>query len=278
MEFGKALMIDDMEGDIDELNKVFGIASSIWNYEIALDKGFEDEEALHEMKNDILSNMKNLLEIDPVEGEEVLQNMVERKRFLFPSDIQPNYPMTMYVRNEVSHLITPFNYGGLHFLEEPIPPDERDQAVIDKIGELDRYLIETDDYDEELENLYFPMAEEAQERYEHWLNEKGLSHWGQRFAANLEIFLNFIYYYTHDDLVMLKLVPPEYFAQFFFDYLLRKVITEPQEYVVYPPAVKFFYRFLHEKDYIHEEMSKIIINVIDEMEPEFIDVLRKRFG
>lgn len=278
MEFGKALIVDDMKDDPEELNKVFGIANSIWNYEAALNGGFEGEQELQEIRNDILGKMENLLEIDPVEGEEVLQNMVERKQYLFPSDIQPEYPMTMYIRKEVSQLITPFNYGGLRFSEEPIPPDERDQAVIDKIREMDRYVVETDDYDEELENLFFPMAEELQERYEHWLNEKGMSVWSQTFAANLDIFLNFIYYYTHDDLVMLKLVPPEYFAQFFFDYLLRKVITEPQEYVVYPPAVKFFYKYLHEKGYIHQEMSKIIADVIDQIEPEFIEVLRERFS
>jgi hypothetical protein len=39
---------------------------------------------------------------------------------------------------------------------------------------------------------------------------------------------------------------------------------------------KFFYRFLQEKHYMPD--SPGIIQRIDEMEPEFINVLRERFG
>ena len=122
------------------------------------------------------------------------------------------------------------------------------------------------------------MEERVKERYEIWLDEKGLNEWSQTFASNLELFLNFIYRYMHDDLVILKSAPLEYLEEFFFDYLLRKLITEPHEYVIYEPTLKFFYMFLQEKGYMDELESKGIIQIIDEMEPEFIGVLRARFG
>jgi hypothetical protein len=42
--------------------------------------------------------------------------------------------------------------------------------------------------------------------------------------------------------------------------------------------VKFFFRFLEEKRYIEKSESSSVIEIIDEMEPVFINVLRERFG
>ena len=75
---------------------------------------------------------------------------------------------------------------------------------------------------------------------------------------------------------MLRSVPPAYLEEFLFDYLLRKLIAEPHEYVTFPPTLKFFYRFLSEKGYLPGPES--VIQVIDALEADFIEVLRERFG
>jgi hypothetical protein len=122
------------------------------------------------------------------------------------------------------------------------------------------------------------MSEKVKVQYRKWLNKKGLTEFDQIFPSNLELWLDLIYRYMHDDLVLLKSVPHEYSEEFFFDFLLRKLVAEPHEYVLYPPALKFFYKFLREKGYIAESVSEDIIETIDKIEPQFIDLLRERFG
>jgi hypothetical protein len=275
VEFGKPLM-DDAVDDVKALNEVFGIASAIWNYDII---SVEDSAVgkLDELESGIISSMKVIFGIDDDEAVELFQKMIERKRHLFPEDVQPEYRLMTFMRKDLSHLIAPFNYDGLNYSTDPIPPDEHDQAAIGKIKRMDQYIADGTDYDR-WEDFYFSMEEEVKDRYEKWLNEKDLAEWSQTFSSNLELFLNFIYRYMHDDLVILKSVQPEYFEEFFFDYLLRKLIAEPHDYVTYPPAVKFFYVFLNDKGYIGEGVGKGIFEIIDEMEPEFIGVLRERFG
>jgi hypothetical protein len=80
----------------------------------------------------------------------------------------------------------------------------------------------------------------------------------------------------HDDTVVLKSVPDIYFLEFFEDFLLRKMMVEPLEYVYWPPALKLFYRFLHEKGYLDNQED--LIRKIDKLEPYFIEVLRKQFS
>ena len=80
----------------------------------------------------------------------------------------------------------------------------------------------------------------------------------------------------HDDIVLLKEVPPIYIEEFFTDYVLRKVMVDPNEYVQFIPAIKTFYTFLHEKGYI--DNPEPMIELLDAYELTFIEILRKRFG
>ncbi|MBW2340736.1 MAG: hypothetical protein JRF50_10405 [Deltaproteobacteria bacterium] len=80
----------------------------------------------------------------------------------------------------------------------------------------------------------------------------------------------------HDDIVVLKSVPDIYLVEFFEDFLIRKMMAEPNEYVYWPPALKLFYLFLHEKGYLNNH--KEIIKKIDKIEPYFIKVLKKQFS
>jgi hypothetical protein len=54
------------------------------------------------------------------------------------------------------------------------------------------------------------------------------------------------------------------------------MMVEPMEYVYWPPALKLFYRFLHEKGYLDNQED--MIRKIDKLEPYFIGVLRKQFS
>lgn len=272
MEFGKPLM-GDAEGSPQLLNEIFGIVNGIWNYEIMLKDGVGSK--LEELKGSVIGSMKTLLKIQDDEAERLLREMIDRKQHLFPEEIQPQLPTVMFMRKGLSHLIAPFNYAGMSFSKRTIPPDEHDKEVMEKITRMDRHIIDGTDYDE-WEDFYFSMEEAVREAFEKWLYEKGSTEQSQTFAFNIELFLNFIYRYTHEDLVILDTVPPAYFEEFLFDYLLRKLIAEPHEYVTFPPTLKFFFRFLHEKGYLPN--PEHVMHVIDALEPQFIDVLRERFA
>jgi hypothetical protein len=169
----------------------------------------------------------------------------------------------------------PFDYKKLVLSNEIIPSDQNDRDVMNKIDRLDSYIYQGTEYDR-YENLFFSLKDECQDRFEKWLMAKGLKDDVQDFSSCLHIYFDFIYGYMHDDIVVLKSVPNIYLVEFFEDFLLRKMMAEPNEYVYWPPALKLFYQFLHEKGYLenHEE----IIEKIDRVEPYFIEVLKKQFS
>jgi len=272
-EFTKPL-INDTEDQTDGLKDLFGVSNAIWNYEILENQHSENSA---EMKDEVLKIIEESLGIDFREAEQLLREMLARKRFLFPEQMQPEFPMIMFMRKELSHLITPFNYGRLSYSAAPIQPDRRDFAVIEMLKRMDHYIVSGVSYDE-WEDFFFFTKEEIRDRFEKWVNEKNLTEWSLAFSSNVDLFLNFVYLYTHDDPVTLKTIIPEYLEEFFFDYLLRKLIMDPHGYVTYPSALKFFYRFLQDKYYADESESRRVIEIIDELEPEFVDVLRVRFG
>jgi len=272
MEFGRPL-VDDATGSTEVQNEIFGLVNGIWNYEIMLqDVGAE---SLEQTKDGLIRTMNALLKIQNDEAEGLFQKMIERKQHLFPDDIQPELPTVMFMRKELSHLVAAFNYGGMSFSSRVIPPDEHDREVIRKIGRMDRYIIEGADYDQ-WEGFYFSLEEAVRDAFEKWLNDKGATDHSEIFSFHIELFLNFVYRYRHEDPVILNSVPPSYVEEFLFDFLLRKLIVEPHEYVTFPPALKFFYRFLHEKGYLPD--PEPMIHLIDALEPRFIEVLRERFG
>ena len=73
---------------------------------------------------------------------------------------------------------------------------------------------------------------------------------------------------------MLKDVPARALAEFFMDYLLRKVMVKPPEYTHWPPAPRLFYRFLAEKGYLDNPAP--MMARLRAIEPDFITLLKKR--
>ncbi len=209
-------------------------------------------------------------------AEELFDKMIERKEYLFPEGVQPEFPPTiMFIRKEVTHPIAPFNYAGMNFSPEVIPADEEDREAIEKINKMDQYVLDGIDYDQ-WEDFFFPMQESVVERYLNWLNAKGVTEHSQILAQNIEVLFDYIYRYTHEDIITLSRIHPMCCFQFFEDFVLRKIMTEPHYYATFPPSLKYFYIFLQEKGYSAE--FDRIIKIIEGMEPRFIDILRKRFS
>jgi len=258
--------------EISDLNEVLQLATPLWNYSL----GIEPRGKKEEQRTVLVDSFQEVLKMDQQQAEDFLSEMLTRKEYLFPPEIQPAFPpATFFIRKEVSHLIVPFNFYELQLSEQPIPPDTEDQKMIQTVRQMDRYLLESADYDE-WEDHYFQMEEECASRFRTWLFAKGLTEEHPDFAYCIEIFLNFVYRYGHNSVVILANVSSLEIEEFFRYHLLRKVIVEPHEYTWWIPALKLFYTFLYEKGYLSEESP--LIEHLDEVEPHFIEQLRENFS
>ena len=89
--------------------------------------------------------------------------------------------------------------------------------------------------------------------------------------------MNFIYRYMDEPREILRDVSPVNIDAFLNEHLLRKVMVEPQEYPWWVPAIKLFYLFLYEKQYLSEEPTSFVKS-LDDIEPRFIEFLRDHFN
>jgi hypothetical protein len=271
-EYG-APLLDRLEGDdFGVIQKGLNLIMQFWNYAISVDEG----EDIAKQKKDIMNGMRAILNMPSEEAEEFLSFMIERKKYVLPPEIQPKYPNVMFVRKEGSHIVREFDYSAAALSDTPFPADEEDLKLIENIQRMDKYIKEQADYSD-YEQFCMDMEQECMKRYERWLIQKGINDdLAKDFSFNIELFLNFVYQYMHDDVVVLRYVPPEYFAEFFMDYVLRKVIAQPHELVGYVPSVKYFYRFLVEKGYI--ESCDTVLKLLDIIEVHYMKALRERYS
>lgn len=271
IEYAEPLM-QYCEDDEKNFQAVMQAATVLWNYSVSLKQGEKDKK----IEKDLLHAISAGFGLERSEADALVTKMVERYRYLFPEDKQPE-PRTpfMFIRKDVRHLIKPFDYEKLTISDEIIPPDEDEREFIKRIQQLDSYINDGADYSF-YEKFFFSLQDESRKLFEKWLVAKGLKNYAEDFSFCPDIYLNFIYAYIHDEIIILNSIPPIYFVEFFEDYLLRKMMVKPHEYISWPPALKLFYQFLHEKGYLdnHKEM----IGEIDVVEPYFIEVLRKQFS
>lgn len=275
MEYAKPLMEKGAD-DINGMNKVMELASSLWN--LATSKQKNDHEHYPRWLEMAAKGAKKILTLDGEERERFIDEMIERHIHLFPEEMQPPPPsMFVYMRKDVSYLIRPFDYGRIKFkLDEIIPPDEEDMGMMSNIEKLDEQIKRGSNYDS-YEELAMSIEDECPLLFKKWLVAKGFEDDPNEYSHCLDIYLTFIYRYLHDDLVLLKSVPDQYIIEFFEDFLLRKVMCKPFEYLFWPPALKLFHRFLSEKGYISMMDAAAVLEKLDLIEPHFLEILQKRY-
>lgn len=270
IEYAKPIMNFIEKGVVKDPNDAFQLALPLWNFSLSQ----KDGETTFERKN-IIKQIGKTLKLNAQESAEFFDMMIQRKEYLVPEEIQPGNPMTMFVRQEEHYLISEFNYDTLNMSEEPCLPDKEDEKLIQLINQMDNYIAEGVEYGE-WEDHYFSMEEKCKERFEKWLIFKGVKEYSENFLFHIETYLNFVYRYMHEDDIYLKTVSSIYIEEFFMDYILRKMAVEPHVYVKGLPALKLFYVFLNEIDYL--KTPEKIIKLLDGIEPHFIAVLRKRYS
>ena len=275
MEYAKPLM-EKGASDINDLNKVMELSSSLWN--LAMSKQKNDLKEYPRWLEMATKGAEKILNLDGEERNRFIEEMIERHIHLFPEEMQPTPPsMFMHMRKDVSYLIRPFDYGRIKFeVNKTIPPDEEDKLMMNNIEKLDEQIKRGNNYDS-YEELAMSIEDECPNLFKKWLIAKGFADDPEEYFHCLDIYLTFIYRYLHDDLVLLKSVPDPYIIEFFDDFLLRKVMCKPFEYLYWPPALKLFYRFLNEKGYLSINDTATILEKLDLIEPHFLEILQKRY-
>ncbi len=270
MEYAAPLLEKQKSKADEDLNKALNTAMMIWNHAI---EGPQGERRPPE--KEVLKSIRKSFKINDGEAKELLEMMLKRKEYLFPEDIQPQGGIFMYMRKTKQYTIAEFDYNAVQLNDRTYNLEEADKLILQSIQELDKYIFADAEIDQ-WEDFYYETLDEIKKRFTCWLDFKGLSDYKGDFPFYIEIFLNFIYMYGHDRITTLNKVSLDEFEEFFFDYVLRKVIVEPEEYVAWPPALKLFYEFLKDVGYMKAVTKPV--RLITLIEPYFLKVLRKRYS
>lgn len=273
-EYAKPVLdyIDDEEDDINDKNEIFQIGAMLWNYSLSAEDNDKPDGRM-------LNAITGTLGLSTEEAKELVKSMVDRYYYLFPEEIQPpKRSNVMFIRKEMPTIIRPFDYSSVDITINTISPDKEDKALVADIKKLDKLIEQKADYDE-YEDILFSVIETAESRFTKWLVDIGVEeNLVGEFASSLNLYMTFVYAYMHDDVILLKNISFEYFEEFFLDYLIRKLIVDnPNEYVIYPPAIGLFYMFLYDKQYVDNNESEMIAVSIKAVEPYFIEVLQRQF-
>jgi hypothetical protein len=269
---GPLMEMIPMPDDVSKANEIFGVVPEIWNYTL-------DDKVIPEGKKsekEMLSLISQRLGLDQKESHDFLSMMVERKHFLFPAEVQPKGSPYMFIRKEVSFLISRFDYERLNINPEVLPPDALDLKLVKNLNKLDQYIRRSADY-AKYEKLLLNVQDAVLDRFNIWLDAKGVREHQRQIAFIAEGYLIFIYGYQHEQPLTLKDRPGRYLAEFVVDYLLRKTSLEPWEYTLAPSTLRLIYSFLHEKEYL-DKPPDMMMEFIDRLDPPYIDVLKEHFS
>lgn len=270
MEFAKALLKhSELTGG--GMQDAFNLAMPLWNYAIAVERGETDNRLRAEVVKGVMSACK----VGKEAARETVDKAVARKNEMFPPEVQPQETAYMFMRKEVLHLISPFNYDRLSVSDQVIPATEQDHRFFEQLAALDEVKKDADDY-REWEQLYERMRENFGEVFRGWLAAKGVDEeMADEFTFKAEFFIDFIYYYGCADI--LRNTDYGCFDEFFFDFVLRKImLDEPGEHVEWVPALRLFFAFLAEKGYVDDAAP--YVEAIDGLEEPFVGLLRKKYG
>jgi hypothetical protein len=266
LEYAAPIMAYVDNGTVVDLNDALQVGLLLWNSTLP-----SVPVAMRQARSAIVAQIETTLQMDRQESEAFYDEMIERKAYLFPEEIQPAGAMTMFMRKEVEYLITPFEESQLNLSDEIIPPNGDDDTFLNALDQLDARIDFGEDYGE-WESDFFAMKDLCCERYHHWLRAKGVPETlSQQFSFCIEPYLNFIYQYDAGSVLD---VLPDAIEEFFMDWLIRKVMVKPPEYTQWPPALRLFYRFLSEKGYLDD--LEPMLKGLYAIEPAFIALVKQR--
>jgi hypothetical protein len=103
MEYAAPIMAYVEDGTVADPNDALQVGLLLWNHTLP-----EVPVAMRQSRREIVAQIETTLHMDREGAEAFCDEMIERKAYLFPDEIQPEgVPMTMFMHKEVEYLITP---------------------------------------------------------------------------------------------------------------------------------------------------------------------------
>lgn len=247
--------------------RLMSVMMDIWNFTLPGVPAHQKK-----MRDELIEHLCDTYHLDETDAEELLDDIIERKAHLLPDDIQPDDPQIMFLRNEQECQITPIGDAHITFQAAALPVTPDDDAMLQQLRRLDEMLANGEAFDR-WEHLYFEVERACGERFFEWLKTNGVQEeYANAFPYCIEVFLNFIYRHNAGTLEILQYHELE---DFLLHHLTRAVEIRPEDYVFWLPAIRFFYRFLGEKQYMSDPQR--VINFVNTIEPEFLAYLKEIF-
>ena len=104
IEYAAPLMAYVEDGTVADPNDAFQVGVLLWNSTLP-----DVPVPMRQSRRAIVAQIETTLHMDREAAEAFCDEMIERKAYLFPDEMQPDgVPMTMFMRKEVEYLITSF--------------------------------------------------------------------------------------------------------------------------------------------------------------------------
>ena len=262
-------LANDDGGDegMEDANNMMSVLMNIWNS--TLPKMPEHQKKTRE---ELVEQICDAYQMDETDAEALLDEILERKAYLVPDDIQPEDPRTMFIRKEREYQIAPINDAQVAFQDNRLAISPEDVEMLRQLRRLDGMLADGEEFDR-WESLYFEVERACGGRYFEWLKANGVQEeYYNAFPFCIEFFLDFVYRYNAGTPEILQYHELEDFLLY---HLVRKMMVRPEDYALWLPAIRFFYRFLGEKQYLSDPQR--VIGFVNSIEPEFLAYLKEIF-
>ena len=132
IEYAAPLMAYVEAGTVADPNDALQVGVLLWNSTLP-----EVPVPMRQSRGEMVAHIETTLHMHRQEAEAFYDEMMERKAYLFPEEIQPEGAMTMFMRKEVEYLITPFAESQLQVSDTPIPPEGDDRPFLDALRQLE---------------------------------------------------------------------------------------------------------------------------------------------
>jgi hypothetical protein len=131
MEYAAPIMAYVEDGTVADVNDALQVGLLLGNSTLP-----EVPVPMRQSRREIVAQIETTLQMDRQEADTFYDEMIERKAYLFPDEIQPEGAITMFMRKEVEYLITPFEESQLTLSDEIIPPNGDDDTFLNALEQL----------------------------------------------------------------------------------------------------------------------------------------------
>lgn len=139
-----------------------------------------------------------------------------------------------------------------------------------------RRIRKSDPY-EKWQKLLLKDQNGVAERFGLWLQLKNVGEHLSQFLLISQVYFEFIYAFEREEPIVLRDGPRKYVVEFVADFLLTKTSLEPWEYALAPAALRLFYTFLYEKDYLPGPPYSMF-DFLNSLDPHYVDLLKEQYS